>query len=143
WQTGHPWSPFASSSSYDLNKDGNRTDRIGPVGSIESTEIHGSPVNGTLDPSKWVRYTCPASVNNGLWCDAPIDRNSVFGPHATDVDFNITKTFKVNERAGVTFQANFFDLFNHPNFLNPNAPVAGSSSSANRSQSDFSASRAT
>jgi hypothetical protein len=40
------------------------------------------------------------------------------------VDFSATKKFKINERAGVTFQANFFDLFNHPNFLVPSHNLA-------------------
>jgi hypothetical protein len=35
------------------------------------------------------------------------------------MDFSATKRFKINERAGVTFQANFFDVFNHPNFTVP------------------------
>jgi len=37
----------------------------------------------------------------------------------SNVDFNVTKTFKIRESMGLTFQANFFDLFNHPNFLPP------------------------
>jgi hypothetical protein len=143
WQTGHPWSPFSSSSGYDLNKDGYRTDRVVPTASIGSTYIHGSPADGTLNPADWVLYTCPATVNGGIWCDPPTRRNSVFGPQAADMDFNVTKRFKINERAGVSFQANFFDLFNHPNFLNPTAPISGSSSSANIVHKDFSASRQT
>jgi hypothetical protein len=64
-------------------------------------------------------------VNEGLWCNPPIGRNSVFGPSGANVDFNISKAFKLTERAKLTFQANFFDLFNHPNFLNPTAGTSG------------------
>jgi Carboxypeptidase regulatory-like domain len=141
-QTGHPWSPF--SSSVDLNKDGYRTDRIvSTTGSAGNTYIHGSPADGTLNSSLWIPFTCPASENGGLWCDSPARRNSVFGPRNANVDFNVTKKFKITERAAVSFQANFFDLFNHPNFLNPTAPVSGSGSSANINAKDFSASRQT
>ena len=35
------------------------------------------------------------------------------------MNFNVSKRFKITEQAGLTFQANFFDLFNHPNFLTP------------------------
>ena len=126
YQTGHPWTPFSGSSSYDLNKDGIRSDRVVPVGSVESTLTPDrSPAHGTVDPSLWVRYTCPVSVNEGLWCNPPIGRNSVFGPSGANVDFNISKAFKLTERAKLTFQANFFDLFNHPNFLNPTAGTSG------------------
>ena len=64
----------------------------------------------------------------------------MYGPGGVNVDFNITKRFKITERSGLTFQANFFDLFNHPNFLNPTAGNAGSTNIRN---ADFSKSRAT
>jgi hypothetical protein len=148
-QTGHPWTPFSRAN--DVNKDGVKSDRISPIsGNINSTYLHGSAVhrsdfaNGIgpqiLDASAWAVYSCPPTVNGGLWCNTPISRNSVIGPGGKDVDFNVTKTFKINERAGVTFQANFFDLFNHPNFLNP---TAGTSGSSNFGAGDFSASRST
>ena len=131
WQTGHPSSPYSGSSSYDLNKDGYFTDRIVPVGSPSSTILSSSPGNGYFDPNKWVLYdpqgtgsgSCPLSVNGGFWCNAPIGRNSLIGPAFTNVDFDISKKFKINERATVTFQANFFDLFNHPNWQNPDVNI--------------------
>ena len=147
YQTGHPWTPF--SRAVDVNRDGVKSDRIRPAtGNIDSTFLHGSAkarsIEGSgptlLDTSLWSTFTCPANVNDGLWCNTPINRNSVYGFDGKNVDFNVTKTFKVNERAGVTFQANFFDLFNHPNFLNPTAGTGGSS---NQGSGDFSASRAT
>jgi hypothetical protein len=46
------------------------------------------------------------------------------------VDFNVTKKFKVTEGSSLTFQANFFDIFNHPNVLPP-------STSSNFSNSQF------
>jgi len=133
WQTGHPSTPFSGASSYDLNKDGYFTDRIVPVGSPSSTILSSSPGNRYFDPTKWVLYdpqglnnghgSCPLSVNGGFWCNAPIGRNSLIGPAFANVDFDVSKRFKINERAGVTFQANFFDLFNHPNFFNPDVNI--------------------
>jgi hypothetical protein len=132
YQSGHPFSPYSSSRAYDLNKDGYTTDRIVPIGSPSSTILGSAAVdacradvtnhaNGRCywDPTKWARYTCPASVNGGLWCDPPVGRNSIYGPAFANVDFNVSKRFKITEQAGLTFQANFFDLFNHPNFLTP------------------------
>ncbi|MBZ5614195.1 MAG: TonB-dependent receptor [Acidobacteriia bacterium] len=115
-QTGHPFSPYSSSTSYDPNKDGYRTDRLVPTVSSQSTVMSGSPGNGYFDTTKWIRYTCPASVNGGLWCDPPIGRGSVIGPGFVNLDLNMTKRFKITERAGFTFSANFFDILNHPNF---------------------------
>jgi hypothetical protein len=141
WNTGHPFSPYSSRSGYDLNKDGYRTDRVVPITGNPADTIHGSdgcvdlPATDFAGPcyfdaSQWVEYVCPASVNQGLWCNAPIGRNSMFGPQTTNVDFNVTKTFKIRESMGLTFQANFFDLFNHPNFLPPGT-------GANRNSSTF------
>ncbi|MGD0793380.1 MAG: TonB-dependent receptor [Terriglobales bacterium] len=133
WQTGHPASPHSGASSYDLNKDGYYTDRLVPVGTPSSTILSSSPGNGYFNADKWVLYdpqglnnghgSCPLTVNGGYWCDVPIGRNSLIGPALTNVDFDISKKFKINERAGVTFQANFFDLFNHPNWSNPDVNI--------------------
>ncbi len=146
--SGHPWTPF--DSTVDLNKDGYRTDRIVPVTGIQGAYLHGlSPADGILNPAAFdwdpltpgiQGFTCPASVNSGSWCNAPIGRNIFVGPSSALVDFNLTKTFKITESAGVTFQANFFNLFNHPNFLNPTAGAGGSS---NLQAADFGKSRTT
>lgn len=145
WQTGHPFSPYTNSRTYDLNKDGYRTDRVLPrTFKVEDAYLHGSPspADGILDPEIFdfdtatpgiQRFTCPASVNGGLWCNPPIGRNAFFGPQATNVDFNVTKSFKLTERVVLGFQANFFDLFNHPNFLPPG--TAANDTTANFGQS--------
>jgi Carboxypeptidase regulatory-like domain len=131
WAKGHPASPYSGASNYDLNKDGYRTDRIVPVGSPSSTILSSSPGIGYFDPTKWVLYdplgtgsgSCPLSVNGGYWCDAPIGRGALRGPGLVNVDFDVSKKFKINERAAFTFQANFFDIFNHPNFSNPDVNI--------------------
>jgi hypothetical protein len=69
-----------------------------------------------------------------------MERNTLVGPGFFDVDFGVGKTFKITERAGLKFEANFFNLFNHPNFLPPiTNPYAGdfgqSTSTFNNQQS--------
>jgi hypothetical protein len=120
-QSGVPFSPWSSSGSYDLNKDGIATDRIVYVGSGSpaDSKLTSSPADGYFDTSMWKRYVCPASVNGGKWCNAPISRNSMIGPGLQNVDFNLTKKFKITERVTVTLQGNSFNLFNHTNFELP------------------------
>jgi len=36
-----------------------------------------------------------------------------------DVDFSVTKTFRIKERLSTEFRAEVFNIFNHPNFTNP------------------------
>jgi len=38
------------------------------------------------------------------------------GPHLVDFDFVLQKNFKIHEQQQVQFRAEFFNLFNHPNF---------------------------
>jgi outer membrane receptor protein involved in Fe transport len=46
-------------------------------------------------------------------------RNSFRGPGFFDSDFSINKNFKLTERLGFSVGANFYNVFNHPNFQNP------------------------
>jgi hypothetical protein len=46
-------------------------------------------------------------------------RNIVDGPGFKNFDMSLQKVFKWAERHSITFRADFFNLTNHPNFLNP------------------------
>ena len=46
-------------------------------------------------------------------------RNWYRGPGFFDSDFSINKNFKLTERLAFGFGANFYNIFNHPNFTNP------------------------
>jgi hypothetical protein len=46
-------------------------------------------------------------------------RNQFRGPGFFDSDFTINKNFKMTERVGLGVGANFYNIFNHPNFGQP------------------------
>ena len=46
-------------------------------------------------------------------------RNGFRGPGFFDSDFTINKNFKLTERMAFGVGANFYNIFNHPNFTNP------------------------
>jgi len=126
WNTGAPIG-FLDGSS-DANKDGVRTDRPEFIGSGSVLHsIVGKEINGVyqyLDPTQFAQSTAcltnPAIDNHGgFWCNSNLGRGAIPGPMFTNVDFGVSKTFKINERAGFRFDANFFDVLNHPNFKNP------------------------
>jgi hypothetical protein len=52
-----------------------------------------------------------------------LGRNAVPGFGLTQVDLSIGRKFSITERLNVQFRADAFNLFNHPNFTNPNAGV--------------------
>jgi hypothetical protein len=46
-------------------------------------------------------------------------RNVLRGFGASQLDFGLHRQFHITERVGLRFQAEFFNIFNHPNFGNP------------------------
>jgi hypothetical protein len=139
YQTGADFS--VSNSGVDSNADGEFNDRAvytGP-GAITNSINHSqepwrgyltanipagqlnagtNPSFGFLNTNTGGTIACPAGVNLGLWCNAgEMQRNSLVGPAFFDTDFGVKKTFKITERAGLRLEANFFNLFNHSNFL--------------------------
>jgi hypothetical protein len=46
-------------------------------------------------------------------------RNLFRGPRLDNWDFSLVKTTKINERVSVQFRAEFFNILNHPHFVNP------------------------
>jgi hypothetical protein len=78
-------------------------------------------VNGWLNLDAW------ATPADGTYGDSP--RNGWYGPSLTQFDGSLIKKTKLSEHKEVEFRAEFFNLFNHPNFDQPySAWSAGSSS---------------
>ncbi len=59
------------------------------------------------------------SVAGGTGVYSNQQRNSFRGPGFFDSDFSINKNFKLTERVAFGVGANFFNVFNHPNFAQP------------------------
>jgi hypothetical protein len=57
-------------------------------------------------------------------------RAALRGPDMVNFDFSAYKTFQMGERFGLEFRAEFFNIFNHPNFYLPNFGSGGGSSGA-------------
>jgi hypothetical protein len=49
-----------------------------------------------------------------------LGRNAIYGPHFWNVDFAVSKDTRIFERVNLQLRAEFFNLFNHPNFALPN-----------------------
>ena len=130
--SGIPFSPYDSAGSYNPLKDGragtNRTVFKGQGSPKDAITHSQSPATGYLKPipdavkgvvpagDYFGPYTCPAAQ---LWCEPPVGRNSISGPAFKNLDLGISKHVTTWEHQGITFQANFFNTFNHPNFHNP------------------------
>ncbi len=67
----------------------------------------------------------PVRLKDGSITSVPYDvynsmpRNFIEGPKSWLTDFSIVKNFRLKESMNIRFAADFFNLFNHPNNLNP------------------------
>jgi hypothetical protein len=72
-----------------------------------------------------------------------LPRNFLRGPSYTNFDMAVSKTTTISERLKVEFRGEFFNIFNHANFLNPgvtnsgNGAYSGGSSGSNINRSLF------
>ena len=73
---------------------------------------------------------CGPTTHGGTACDfsetgfSSAGRNAFRGPFQTRFDFGVVKTFKLNERFRLRYDAQFFNLFNHPSFDAPNNNIS-------------------
>ena len=70
---------------------------------------HWNPATGYLNPAAFAE-----PVEFGT-----LGRNQIYGPGYWNADFSVTKDTKITETFGVQFRAEFFNIFNHPNFALP------------------------
>ncbi len=68
--------------------------------------------DGWLNPAA---FSLPASGTFGN-----LGRNTFFGPDFKQVDFSLLKDFKLGEKGKLEYRAEFFNIFNRPNFDQPN-----------------------
>ncbi len=125
---GEPFSVLSGQLT-NSNIRGSRADIVGgavpSTGLFDVTGISGPVVfatnNLTQNNLTGSPFAIPAPGSDGNQ-----GRNIFTGPGYWNVDFGITKLFRINERMNVAFRAEFFNAFNHPNFDNPLNSTDGS-----------------
>jgi len=64
---------------------------------------------------------------NGIWDDpstiGTVGRNAMRGPGFFQLDFSLMKNFRITEGSHIQFRTDFFNIFNHPNFANPDGGI--------------------
>lgn len=77
-----------------------------------------------------INQTTQRWFNPDCFTQAPVgelgtaSRTPLSGPGFVNTDFSLIKRFRVTERVGADFRAEFFNLFNHAQFGLPNADLA-------------------
>jgi hypothetical protein len=100
----------------------------------ERPDLVGNPFAGTSSPTNFLNlsaFAAPCNWSAALGgCDTAnpnfhfgsSPRNKFYGPHYRNFDFSLTKDTKLSERVNMQLRADFFNIFNHPNFANPLLP---------------------
>ncbi|HXX14399.1 MAG TPA: carboxypeptidase regulatory-like domain-containing protein [Candidatus Eremiobacteraceae bacterium] len=78
---------------------------------------HWTPTTGYLNPNAFSYPAMTAADPYGYFGD--LGRDQIFGPGFWNYDFSATKNFHLREWLQLQFRAEFFNIFNHPNFALP------------------------
>jgi len=117
--------PFTVNSIFDVNLDGNLTDRLNTVAGIVETGDRRQPLRLSASPS-----TLLAPVGQ----DGQIGRNTFRAGSILALDLAISKRFTVLTTRTLTLRADMFNLTNRTNFGVPNrlleAPAFGKATSS-------------
>ncbi len=103
--------PIPIVNSNDTSGTFNFHQRPNVVAGVSPIFSNWSPSSGYLNPAA---FSQPA---DGTFGD--LGRNAIFGPGFRNLDFSATKDFRLREPLLLQFRAEFFNLFNHPNFALP------------------------
>ena len=112
--SGIAFDQFPSPSNFHQRPD--VVPGINPINSNwESAPDMIGYLNGAAfaDPPLPIDPNSPGSFGN-------LGRNAIYGPKFWNVDFALLKNTRLFERANLQFRAEFFNIFNHPNFALPN-----------------------
>lgn len=115
-QTG---SPYTISSYTDTGATGIGGDFADLVSGVSLNPAH----RGVASYFNTAAFTEAADGTYGT-----SSRGMLFGPSRVNMDFSLFKQFPVRELGKFEFHSEFFNLFNHPNFGNPDTGVGDGAS---------------
>jgi hypothetical protein len=102
--------------------NGANSDNAHVGGGLQRANIISDPNSGAAHTtSSW--FNPDAFVNPEIGTYGTAGLNALRGPDFRDFDFSVLRTFSLTERFRLQFRAEMFDVFNHPNYNNPNASV--------------------
>jgi hypothetical protein len=97
--------------------DGNTTNqRPNYVGGVSLIPAGGQNING------WINIAAFTTPANGTWGNA--GRDIVDGPNLFQIDAALQKDTRINERLGMVFRVDVFNVFNHPELGSPNLNIS-------------------
>jgi hypothetical protein len=108
--------PFTVTSGSDRSLSGIGNDFADAVLNVSPRQLPGANFHTQF-------FNQAAFMPAALGTFGNVHRNNITGPGYEELDFSLFKDFFPNSRIHGRFQAEGFNLFNHPNFANPAAAV--------------------
>jgi hypothetical protein len=118
-QTGFPFTVYSGNDFSNTGSPSPRPDR-----SCNGNGKH--KVSGWFDVSCFPTTALQTALANGTPRFGNSGRNILVGPGFVNFDTSLSKRFDLFKRAKMNFTAGAFNLFNHPNYSNPNAWIGSS-----------------
>jgi hypothetical protein len=112
---GIPFSVMSGSNSLGIR------DGIVPRAAFIGTSGNGSLPSSKRSIQEWFNTADFANPGSLQWGNS--GRNILEGPATKSVDFSVFKNIKLTEKKSLQLRSEFFNLFNTPQFNNPNATV--------------------
>ncbi len=103
--------PFTVNSIYDINQDGNLTDRLDNLQFITETDDRRQPLTRTCNPNFG---GCLDAYNIGA--DGSVPRNSFRAGSVLELDVAVSKRFFVKESQNILLRFDVFNIINRANF---------------------------
>jgi hypothetical protein len=110
---------LAGSSSTDMPNQGGSVTTVNPR--------QANPNCPTTDNTGCYFLPTAFAVNTTLGTFGTADRRSFHGPGFNNTDFGISKRTTLRENIAFDLRVEFFNIFNHAQFLNPGGDISGSS----------------
>ncbi len=127
-QSGQPFSlNYNFEGDYSGSGEGfDRPDVVGPIvyGSAPANFLNltSFQVPCTFGNTTATSDTGDSNCLAGTRHFGSLRRNSLIGPSFKEFNFSVYKTTPIGEHVSLQLRAEFFNLFNHPNFANPELP---------------------
>jgi len=122
FQSGNPFTLFSNNNSSESDNYLDRPDVTGPIKIFHNPRTIQTLSGNCGGATSGHYYFDPTNidcVNVPLFSHGGMGRNVLRGPGINNWDLAILKDFKFTESKYLQFQANFFNAFNHVQFLSP------------------------
>jgi carboxypeptidase family protein/TonB-dependent receptor-like protein len=113
WQSGFPFSVGSGRDNSFSGVGGDLADFLGGNPNLSRDRSRNDQLLQWFDTNRFTANTVGTFGNSG--------RNIIRGPNFFNTDMGLLKQTPITERVGLQFRAEFFNIFNTPNFRLPNS----------------------